>query len=258
MGPSAPLTTTLLRPGISSSMNGPRTEAGPWPRARTTAASRAVSCSSARPAAPRRSRYSSRMATGAPRTPRAAAARPGSPGPPPGPPQRRARREGAGQPEPCSSAATRSAITALHDASGGSTRAARPGRPPAARGTPRPRTLGDLVRGGARAEEQRIGLVGRRLVGEARADTGRSRSAEAGTRRAPASDGTSARSASSARPAGAAAPVLVRVVTAPRMGDGSAGFKRPASQRARFIHRAKRRVRRLARRHKAAERGPRI
>ena len=73
---------------------------------------------SARPAAPRRSRYSSRMATGAPRTPRAAAARPGSLVLHQGPRSARAPRRRPG-PEPCSSAATRSA-TALHDASGGS------------------------------------------------------------------------------------------------------------------------------------------
>ena len=236
-------------------MNGPRTEAGPWPRARTTAASRAVSCSSARPA--RRAGRGTRPGWRPARRGRRARRRPGR--------EALVLHQGPAAPRAPRGARQPRALLERRDEVGDHRAPRRVGRQHEG-GTPRSPAGGSRHTTPAHPRGPRPGAPGQRSAHRARrapprrGGEGRHRPLQVGRgrqRRAPASDGTSARSAS-ARPAGAAAPVLVRVVTAPRMGDDSAGFKRPASQRARFIHRAKRRVRRLAPRHKAAERGPRI
>ena len=89
--------------------------------------------------------------------------------------------------------------------------------------------------------------------------TGRSSEAPAGTRRAPASAGTRARSASGVPPTGGAE-VLIdrdRVVTGRSMGRWQAGFQaRGGGGAGVFVHRAKDPARRLAHRHKARARAP--
>ena len=163
IGPSPPITRARLRPGISSSMNGPMTEAGPCPRARTTAASSTPSCSSVRPAAPRRSRYSSRIATGAPMTGARGLGQPGEPRAvrPAARAAPRARRARADRPAPPTTAAARSAITAPQGTSAGTTSAGTP-RSPSRRGPAHHAGAagGQRVRRRARAEQQGVGLLG--------------------------------------------------------------------------------------------------
>ena len=160
-----------LRPGISSSMNGPMTEAGPWPRARTTAASSTASCSSVEAGGAAqvevlvedRDRRAEDAARGG------GQAR-GSPGRPTSGARSAARAaQRARQARALlRAAATRSAITAPQGAPGGQHErrdAQVAGR--RARGRPRPRSpRAASSGGGARAEQQRVGLVGRRRVGQ--------------------------------------------------------------------------------------------
>ena len=77
----SPSSWMISAPGMPASLNGPSSDAGPWPRAASMASSNCSSRASEMPAAPRMSRYSSSRATGDSSNSDAASAIPGTPRP---------------------------------------------------------------------------------------------------------------------------------------------------------------------------------
>ncbi len=243
-GPRRPSRAARLRPGISSSMNGPidrrrpvpagahhggLEHAPPAPRSgRRRRAGRGTRRGS-RPARRGRARAAAARPGEAPRrrpaaraAPRARRAPPTGPAPP---------HDGRGE-------------VGDHRAPGGTRRGrrapGRPGRRPARPGTPRRRSrrAGRPAARRGRAAARPAPRARRRRAGRAPtpAAPGRRRPARAARRRA--TGRAPGRRAAPGR-SGGAATLLVRVVTAPRMGDRPTGFKRRPPRTTRFVHRAK-------------------
>ena len=247
-------------PSMASSTNGPTIEAGPWPRARTTAASRKASCSSdeAGRAAQVEVLVEDRHG-GAEQL----AGRGGEAGIAAALHQGAAQREaGAGGPGRARAAGDGGGHGREHGPPGrdggqhDDRHAERRARAGGGRRRPRtPRAASRAARPGSR--RRRLISSGASASASHEGRHGRSSTARGGTTRAPAQRraGRADRRGGCGRPARAAARMSVVIVRT--MGPRRAGFKRSAAGGPWFVQRAKDRSVRLALGHKAPGRGAR-